>query len=187
MSLAIDIKGLQDIVGGELVPYQEIVRDEKAANCQARWPLLANTRFADEAAGIAATRNVRQAERVVPSDGAVGTAATPPGREQYPPAAPAARTRVEAGRLAGVSAARRSVPAASSAAAHALLPAAQAPTTLPSNWPSPAPAPAHSFARQPLVPRAGSAPRAAPAPRSALTDLFKRLESAQEKTYGFTR
>ena len=108
MSLAIDIKGLQDIVGGELVPYQEIVRDEKAANCQARWPLLANTRFADEAAGIAATRNVRQAERVVPSDGAVGTAATPPGREQYPPAAPAARTRSTcARRRASAASARR--------------------------------------------------------------------------------
>jgi len=186
MSLAIDIKGLQDIVGGELVPYQEIVRDEKAANCQARWPLLANTHFADEAAGIAATRNVRQAERTFPSDGDLGTA-TPPEREQYPPAAPAARTRTEAGRLAGGAAPRSPVPAVSSAAAHALLPAAQAPTTLPANWPGPTPAPAQSFARQPLVPRAGSAPRAAPAQRSALTDLFKRLESAQEKTYGFTR
>ena len=175
MSLAIDIKGLQDIVGGELVPYQEIVRDEKAANCQARWPLLANTHFADEAAGIAATRSVRQAERTFPSDGDLGTAT------------PAARTRTEAGRLAGGAAPRSPVPAVSSAAAHALLPAAQAPTTLPANWPSPTPAPAQSFARQPLVPRAGSAPRAAPAQRSALTDLFKRLESAQEKTYGFTR
>ena len=38
MSLAIDIKGLQDIVGGELVPYQEIVRDEKAARHGAAKP-----------------------------------------------------------------------------------------------------------------------------------------------------
>jgi len=43
MSLAIDIRGLQAIVGGDLVPYQEIVRDEKTVNSRARWPLLAQT------------------------------------------------------------------------------------------------------------------------------------------------
>lgn len=41
MSQSIDIKGLQEIIGGDPIQYHEIVRNEKAINCAARWPLLA--------------------------------------------------------------------------------------------------------------------------------------------------
>lgn len=41
MSQSIDIRGLQEIIGGDPIQYHEIVRNEKAINCAARWPLLA--------------------------------------------------------------------------------------------------------------------------------------------------
>lgn len=41
MNQAIDITALQEMIGGAPVQYHEIVRNEKAAQCVARWPLLA--------------------------------------------------------------------------------------------------------------------------------------------------
>ena len=43
MDMAADISALQVASGSNLANYQEIVRDEKSANCRARWPLLAQT------------------------------------------------------------------------------------------------------------------------------------------------
>ncbi len=41
MKTAKDIQSLKSIVGDDFGDYREIVRDELASKCQARWPLLA--------------------------------------------------------------------------------------------------------------------------------------------------
>jgi hypothetical protein len=43
MTISTDIQGLQEITGTSFGDYHEIVSDEKSVNCQARWPLLAQT------------------------------------------------------------------------------------------------------------------------------------------------
>ena len=43
MTISTDIQGLQEIIGTSFGDYHEIVSDEKSVNCQARWPLLAQT------------------------------------------------------------------------------------------------------------------------------------------------
>jgi hypothetical protein len=43
MTVSTDIRGLQEIIGTSFGDYHEIVSDEKSVNCQARWPLLAQT------------------------------------------------------------------------------------------------------------------------------------------------
>ena len=55
MAIATDISGLELAIGSDLAAYQEIVRDEKSANCRARWPLLAQTAIVEAAAQFAAT------------------------------------------------------------------------------------------------------------------------------------
>ncbi len=55
MAIATDISGLELAIGSDLAAYQEIVRDEKSANCRARWPLLAQTAIVESAGHSAAT------------------------------------------------------------------------------------------------------------------------------------
>jgi len=55
MAIATDISGLELATGSDLAAYQEIVRDEKSANCRARWPLLAQTAVVESAGQSAAT------------------------------------------------------------------------------------------------------------------------------------
>lgn len=58
MNPSTDIQGLQDIIGTSFGEYHEIVRDEKSVNCQARWPLLAQTQSLLSSAAAAVTSSI---------------------------------------------------------------------------------------------------------------------------------
>jgi hypothetical protein len=61
MKMAKDIQSLRSIVGDDFGDYREIVRDELASKCQARWPLLAQGLSAEPVA--TAARRGRRRER----------------------------------------------------------------------------------------------------------------------------
>ncbi len=61
MKMAKDIQSLKSIVGDDFGDYREIVRDELASKCQARWPLLAQGLSAEPA--TTALRRGRRRER----------------------------------------------------------------------------------------------------------------------------
>jgi hypothetical protein len=61
MKMAKDIQSLSSIVGDDFGDYREIVRDELASKCQARWPLLAQGLSAEPA--TTAVRRGRRRQR----------------------------------------------------------------------------------------------------------------------------
>jgi hypothetical protein len=188
MDMAADISALQVASGSNLANYQEIVRDEKSANCRARWPLLAQTALTAWAQPQAVTT---VATAIGQRSGAGGG-----GR----PASAAARFDGVVRPLAAAAASAADGASAGAAAtaatsARAALPAAVAPVAAERGVPvlmsvvtrGAAPSPEMRAAPRPSVrPAPGLAGSAAiprtvqAAPRSGLDALFKRLDAPKQ-------
>ena len=184
MNQAIDIKGLHEIIGGDPVQYHEIVRNEKAINCAARWPLLAQIQNGGITTPVVATSpreiGVSPKNRADVAGRPVMTAPTPAptainGERIFVAAAPSAlwiqanvtpnRTRIPV-----------PVPVPPPVPMPALVQKAIAPVAVPTRWPA-------SAVTSPPV----RASVSAPAQSSGLAALFKRLELANETDKGSAR
>lgn len=189
MDMAADISALQVASGSNLANYQEIVRDEKSANCRARWPLLAQTALTPWAEPQAVTT---VATAIGQRSGAGG------GR----PASAAARFDGVVRPLAAAAASAADGASAGAAAtaatsARAAMPAAVAPVAAERDVPvlmsvvtkGAAPSPEMRAAPRPSVrPAPGPAGSAAiprtvqVGPRSGLDALFKRLDAPKQRS-----
>lgn len=194
MAIATDISGLELATGSDLAAYQEIVRDEKSANCRARWPLLAQTAIVESAAQFAATdfvTGVGQRSGVGDSlaaratarfDGIVRLGAT------AWVAAPIAVASVASpvARVAVPTALSSALPDRVAPALLSVVPRVGTPPSAvlrPKAVPvSPTRAPARAAPQMPGIARtAASAGMAQAGPQSGLGDLFKRLDAPKQR------
>ena len=190
MAIATDISGLELATGSDLAAYQEIVRDEKSANCRARWPLLAQTAVV-ESAGQSATTDFGQrsglgdssAARVAGRfDGVVrlgATAGVAAPIAVATVASPAARVAVPT--TVSISLPDRVVPALLSVVTRGGVPSNAEPRrkAMPV---SPTRAVLRAAPQTPGIARtAASAVIAQAVPQSGLGDLFKRLDAPKQR------
>ena len=209
MAMATDISGLQEASGSELAAYQEIVRDEKSANCRARWPLLAQTAVHDPAVmsiatdvvsatgqrsgagGDLAARAPARFDGVVrPAGGALGAsriAAAATTQAGVPKAVPVALPD---------HAVPMPLPVLNSVVARGVAWSPAMPTPRLKTLPvAPAQKPARPAAQAPRVARASATSAAAASTgtgtgtaqggsRNSLNDLFKRLDAPQQRGPG---
>jgi hypothetical protein len=194
MAIATDISGLELAIGSDLAAYQEIVRDEKSANCRARWPLLAQTAIVESAGQSAATDLVTViGQRTGVGDSLAARAAARFDGIVRPGAAASGAAPIAVASIASP-VARVAVPTVLSSAlpdrvAPALLSVVPRGGALSSAEPRrramPAP-PTRAVAR--VVPQmpgsartAASAVMAQAVPQSGLGDLFRRLDAPKQR------
>ena len=194
MAIATDISGLELAIGSDLAAYQEIVRDEKSANCRARWPLLAQTAIVESARHSAATDLVTvigqrsgvgdslAARAAARFDGVVRPGAAASGAAPIAVAcvaSPVARVVVPAALASALP--DRVAPAMLSVVPRVGTPpsAVLRPKAVPV---SPTRAPARAAPQMPGIARtAASAVVAHAVPQSGLGDLFKRLDAPKQR------
>lgn len=194
MAIATDISGLELAIGSDLAAYQEIVRDEKSANCRARWPLLAQTAIVESAGHSAATDLVTViGQRSGVGDSLAARAAARFDGVVRPGAAASGAAPIAVACVASP-VARVAVPAALANAlpdrvAPAMLSVVPRVGTPPSAMlrlkavpVSPTRAPARAAPQMPGIARtAASAVVAHAVPQSGLGDLFKRLDAPKQR------
>jgi hypothetical protein len=194
MTIATDISGLELAIGSDLAAYQEVVRDEKSANCRARWPLLAQTAVAESTGHSALT----DLETVIGQRTAVGDslAARVAGRFDgvvRPGAAAWSAAPIAVASVASPVARVTLSTALSSALLERVTPALLSVVTrgdaLSSAVPrlkavpvSPTRAPARAASQMPGVAKATvNAVMTKAGPESGLGDLFRRLDASKQR------
>ena len=194
MAIATDISGLELAIGSDLAAYQEIVRDEKSANCRARWPLLAQTAIVESAGHSAATDLVtvigqrsgvgdslaaRAAARFdgVVRPGAAASGAAPIAVASV--ASPVARVVVPAALASALP--DRVAPALLSVVTRGGVPSSAEPKRRAMPVP-PTRAVSRAVPQAPGIARpAASAVMSQAGPQSGLGDLFKRLDAPKQR------
>lgn len=202
MNMATDISALQTACGGELMSYQEIVRDEKSANCRARWPLLVQTALGETVGLPIATDAVLDQS---PSKG-FGGAVSVRGAARFDgivrPLAAAVGASPSAAMVHALAAAQASAVAAEHATplsqplprlvsvverGSIVSPVREFPKPKAMTLP-PLRKPARTVAHAPRAfGVATSTASVAGSPRTGLSDLFKRLDAPQPRSAGLQR